>query len=432
MDKITDLAKAIRASSEDKNKTSPYDTIAKVVRVEGNTAYVHIPGGVEQTPALMAISAKTGDEVRVRVGGGKAYVTGNATAPPTDDSYARKAEAQAIRATQAADAATEQAGIARRSADSAVRDATTAKESANTAVADAATARESAESAQASADSAQESAESALNSATDAATYAEQALGEATQATEYANEAKESAIDALTAATEAQESASDANTAAQNAIKSADTALKNLGIVEDVVSVVEWISTHGYYAPCTESEVFDNKVYYTVVATAVSNPDGNPSSNGYYELVDDQYLITEDDTVVSGKTYYTLQATQVSEPTGDPSANSYYQLVLKEAVAQYVNTHLALTDDGLWVTNDNESEYRMLISANSIQIRNKQNDAVATYGDAITLGVGNTVTTIDNEKMDCDKIVFTELYPKGTGLVLIARSNGHFSIKPVE
>ncbi len=365
---------------------------------EEDVVWVNVAGSTMATPTASTSSeVNVGDAVTVEFRNNKLYIVGNYSNPSAGGERVDDVEQATAEAVTMAINATNSASIAKTAADSA-----------------------------------QESAESALGSATNAAAYAEQALGEATQATEYANEAKESAGDALTAATGAQESASDANRAAQDAIKSADTALKNLGIVEDVVNVVEWISTHGYYAPCTESEVFDNKVYYTVVATAVSNPDGNPSSNGYYELVDDQYLITEDDTVVSGKTYYTLQATQVSEPTGDPSANSYYQLVLKEAVAQYVNTHLALTDDGLWVTNDNESEYRMLVSANSIQIRNKQNDAVATYGDAITLGVGNTVTTIDNEKMACDKIVFTELYPKGTGLVLIARSNGHFSIKPVE
>lgn len=72
-------------------KTSAYDTQATVTRVEGDTAWVHIPGGVDETPVKLTIAASKGDTVQVRVGGGKAWITGNATAPPTDDKAAHKA-----------------------------------------------------------------------------------------------------------------------------------------------------------------------------------------------------------------------------------------------------------------------------------------------------------------------------------------------------
>ena len=78
-----------------KKKTTAYDTMAEVVRVEGNTAWVHINGGVTETPAEMTISCQKGDIVRVRVANGSAYLIGNNTAPPTDD-------ATAIRATSIA------------------------------------------------------------------------------------------------------------------------------------------------------------------------------------------------------------------------------------------------------------------------------------------------------------------------------------------
>ena len=71
-------------------KTSAYDTQATIRRIEGNTAWVHIPGGVDETPVQMTINAKEGDQVQVRVSGGRAFLVGNATAPPTDDSYARQ------------------------------------------------------------------------------------------------------------------------------------------------------------------------------------------------------------------------------------------------------------------------------------------------------------------------------------------------------
>ena len=38
--------------------------------------------------------------------------------------------------------------------------------------------------------------------------------------------------------------------------------------------------------------------------TAVENPTGNPASQGWYELVNGEYVLTEDTTVNSEKTYY--------------------------------------------------------------------------------------------------------------------------------
>ncbi len=79
------------ASITKQNRTKPYDTVAKVLRVDEKTAYVHIEGGAEETPAQMAINCKEGDSVKIRVSGGRAWLTGNITAPPTDDSVAIKA-----------------------------------------------------------------------------------------------------------------------------------------------------------------------------------------------------------------------------------------------------------------------------------------------------------------------------------------------------
>lgn len=105
--------------SADKKGTKPYDTQATVTRVEGNTAWVHIPGGVDETPIKMTISAKAGDTVQVRVSGGTAWMTGNATAPPTDDTQAIKANDTAVKATKKAEKATQQAEVAKYVADSA-------------------------------------------------------------------------------------------------------------------------------------------------------------------------------------------------------------------------------------------------------------------------------------------------------------------------
>ena len=82
---LSDLIKAIKESGK---KTNSYDTTATVRRIQGNIAWVHIPGGVDETPVKMTVKAKAGDTVQVRVGGGRAWITGNATAPPTDDTTA--------------------------------------------------------------------------------------------------------------------------------------------------------------------------------------------------------------------------------------------------------------------------------------------------------------------------------------------------------
>lgn len=87
------LEKELAQVINDLNKggTKPYDTSAVVTRVEGNTAWVHIDQGVEETPVEMTISCKAGDTVKVRLSGGMAYLLGNNTAPPTDDRTAIEA-----------------------------------------------------------------------------------------------------------------------------------------------------------------------------------------------------------------------------------------------------------------------------------------------------------------------------------------------------
>ena len=87
------LEKELAQVINDLNKggTKPYDTSAVVKRVEGNTAWVHIDQGVEETPVEMTIACKPGDTVKVRLSGGMAYLLGNNTAPPTDDRTALEA-----------------------------------------------------------------------------------------------------------------------------------------------------------------------------------------------------------------------------------------------------------------------------------------------------------------------------------------------------
>jgi hypothetical protein len=98
-----ELVNAIQQAN--KKTTSAYDTLATVTRIEGATAWVHVDGGVEETPVEMTIACKKGDKVRVRFSGGYAYTIGNSTAPPTDDYVANIANNTAVFAkTTAVDA----------------------------------------------------------------------------------------------------------------------------------------------------------------------------------------------------------------------------------------------------------------------------------------------------------------------------------------
>ena len=100
---VKDLIGAMKVASSP--KTSPLDTTAEVVRVEDGIAWVHLPGGIDETPVSLTMAVSPGDTVQVRINSGKAWITGNATAPPTDDK-------KAIEARDVADNAQTKAGIA--------------------------------------------------------------------------------------------------------------------------------------------------------------------------------------------------------------------------------------------------------------------------------------------------------------------------------
>lgn len=120
MDKtIKTLTEVLQESK--KEGTSPYDTTAEVVRIEGKTAWVHIPGGIDETPVSMTIDARVGDIVQVRVSGGRAWITGNASAPPTDDTVAVAARSLAVTADENAQEAQTLSEAAKRQAAAAAR-----------------------------------------------------------------------------------------------------------------------------------------------------------------------------------------------------------------------------------------------------------------------------------------------------------------------
>lgn len=82
---MNDFTRLIASLKRDQKRTGT-DYTGTVTRVDGGTAYVRLTGSqISDTPCALTISAKAGDRVRVRVSGGKAWLTGNDTAPPSND-----------------------------------------------------------------------------------------------------------------------------------------------------------------------------------------------------------------------------------------------------------------------------------------------------------------------------------------------------------
>lgn len=233
----SDLYKYLTES--DNRKPKAYDVQAEVLRIDGTTVWVKIPGGIDETPVSKTNNAKEGDQVMVRISGGKAWVLGNETNPATDDTVANTAMAQSNDAFEAANVAQAAAGIAQESADKAVSSAFIAQESARQAII--------------SADTAQDSANQAINNAVIASNSAASANESATSATYHLSE------------------------------------------IEQVIDVLSWISQHGTYTLTNDQTIVSGKWYFEKTsdnAYVVSSPELNPHSEGFYELSNVDSAIT--------------------------------------------------------------------------------------------------------------------------------------------
>lgn len=286
-----DLVDIIKSS--DNKGTKAYDTPATVTRVDGSTVWVHIPGGVDETPVKRTINAKPGDEVQVRVSGGSAWLNGNTSAPPTDDTQANLAVEYALVANKAADSAVKSADEARLAAD-------------------------------------------------DAKATADAVHDIAVQAQSDANDAKNSADVANVAAT---------------------SALTGLSIVEDVVGVLNWVSTHATYQLTSDDSVIEGKWYFT------------------YDAVNNRYEV-------------------VNNPAGDPSAQGYYEIVsIDEAVQDYLTSHVALNSQGLWLQTDNVASKLLLSNTDGLVIYGSSGP-LAKYGSNAVIGdEGGFHITIDSTEI---------------------------------
>ena len=277
------------------SKPSPYDTQAEVRRVDGDIAWVHIPGGVDETPVQLTTNAKKGDIVQVRISGGNAWLYGNQTAPPTDDTKAIIAEKKAV----------------------------VADEHATNAITSASIAQEAAESAQSSASDASSAAARAWNKAGEAETAAESAQSSA-------SDASSAAARAWNKADEAETHAQEAKVSATNAGEYAARALGNLATVQSVAETLTWITQHGTMALTTDTALDPTHVYFV------------RDANGDYTVGSYTYSI-------------------VTEPVLE-DISTYYELTIDESLNNYVGTHLALTNEGLWLLPASSGTNKVLIA----------------------------------------------------------------------
>ena len=216
----------------------------------------------------------------------------------------------------------------------------------------------------------------------------EKAEEDAVRAHNAAEHAEMEAIRAHDAADRAEAEAERAYNEAERATGYANDALTQLSVVEEVVDTLSWISEHGTYKKSTDTSVAENKLYFTLTGTAVSPAtldDGTKLSNleSYYEKVNNVYVKTTDTTYNPSKTYYTVVAELVEHPTGNPSTQGYYEIdSVDEAVQNYISSHLALTDSGLWVVKDNEG-YKILLAHDGLKVYDSGGHLVSTFGESI-------------------------------------------------
>lgn len=105
MDLKRQLDQILSAMKQTQTGTKSSDVRARVTRVDGSTVWVKIYGNRESTPAQKTIDCKPGDRVKVRLTEGQAFIIGNDSAPPTDDTTAIQAGESAAAAMESAEEA---------------------------------------------------------------------------------------------------------------------------------------------------------------------------------------------------------------------------------------------------------------------------------------------------------------------------------------
>lgn len=272
-------------------------------------------------------------------------------------------------------------------------------------------------SAQQTADIAHELATNAIADAQATRDAAERAEADATRAAVAAESSEASARASAASAASAADSAASAAASAFSANESAESAylaalgsITSLGTVENVIESLRWLKDNPAYKKCPDGKYID------------------PTCD-YYQIVDGEYVKVENPTVEGIPTYYVIDATATA--------------------AAYVDSKLAVTDAGLYVTKDKlltwaegdempdgsgtigtpeldeegnpvlddegnpviigadligrpkpqEAGY-VLLGVDGVTIYSKEGYPVATYGSSMKLGYGASSTTIESDMIE--------------------------------
>ena len=224
---------------------------------------------------------------------------------------------------------------------------------------------------------------------------------------------RQSAEDAGTTLDGIYQDAEDAKANADITMALANTAFNQLSVVESIVGVLELIAKNGDYELTEDTEVHENKWYFTRSGTA---PD--------YE-----YAV-------------------VSNPSGDPSAQGYYELTgIKESIQNYVASHMVLLGDGLWLqANNNQAKIHLCTTAGQegVVIYGADNTPLAQYGRTSIIGDPNDFhIEIDGQEIGFYKKDVKVAYMRGDELyvennlsfghfIFTERTNGHFTLKLID
>lgn len=204
---------------------------------------------------------------------------------------------------------------------------------------------------------------------------------------------------ALASATQASEDAQTASESASSAVSSANIALDQLGIVENVVGVLDLLSKHGNYQVTQDLQVIPDKWYFTRSGTA---------PNYEYSVVSNptaiEYELTSDVAIDPDKTYYTRSGSGTEEdpyvytPVDDPDVSEigtyyeciYYELVgIDEAIQNYVSSQLVVDDDGLWLKTVGVQSKVLLSAEDGVVLYGTDGTVVGKYGATAQIGDAN-------------------------------------------
>ena len=188
--------------------------------------------------------------------------------------------------------------------------------------------------------------------------YAEQAEQSASRAEELAtiandilNEMEESAIEAGTTLTQIYQDAEDAKTQSGVANAYANSALEQLNIVQDVVGVLDLLSTNATYQQTQDASVVAGKWYFTRSGTS---PD---------------YV-------------YTV----VPNPV-DADLSTYYEMVsIDESVQDYLVSRLSVTGDGMWIQDPTMQTKILLSATDGVVLYGTNGTIVGKYGSTAQIG----------------------------------------------